>query len=178
MHSAFFIPGAQPHPAGESFKKCDRDLHPKPYIFMIRVTRQIKCIIAQAPGSYPTHYLKWTFLMVEITSPKPYIFMIRVNRQIKCPKSWGPGSSPSPTGSFFENITLENISNPSYIHLFFSFLLIYKTRPKDFDLQLGCCISDAFSIFNLFFRYCLIFHSELKKKHFYFFPQNVKQPWT
>jgi hypothetical protein len=31
---------------------------PKPYIFMIRVTRQIKCIIAQAPGSYPTHYQK------------------------------------------------------------------------------------------------------------------------
>jgi hypothetical protein len=30
--------------------------------------------------------------------------------------------------------------------LFFSFLLIYKTRPNDFDLQLGCCISDAFSI--------------------------------
>jgi hypothetical protein len=27
---------------------------PKPYIFMIRVTRKIKCIIAQAPGSYPT----------------------------------------------------------------------------------------------------------------------------
>jgi hypothetical protein len=31
---------------------------PKPYIFMIRVTRQIKYIIAQAPGSYPTPYLK------------------------------------------------------------------------------------------------------------------------
>ena len=30
-----------------------------------------------------------------------------------------------------------------------SFLLIYKTRPNDFDLQLGCCISDAFSIFLL-----------------------------
>jgi hypothetical protein len=29
--------------------------------------------------------------------------------------------------------------------LFFSFLLIYKTRPIDFDLQLGCCISHAFS---------------------------------
>jgi hypothetical protein len=29
---------------------------------MIRVTRQIKCLIAQAPGgSYPTPYLKWTF---------------------------------------------------------------------------------------------------------------------
>jgi hypothetical protein len=39
-------------------KKCDRDSHPKPYIFMIRVTRQIICIIAQAPGSYPTPYLK------------------------------------------------------------------------------------------------------------------------
>jgi hypothetical protein len=29
---------------------------PKPYIFMIRVTRQIKCLIAQAPGVIP--YLK------------------------------------------------------------------------------------------------------------------------
>ena len=48
-----FIPGAQPHPAGESFKKCDRDPHPKPYIFMIRVTRQIKCLIAQALGVIP-----------------------------------------------------------------------------------------------------------------------------
>jgi hypothetical protein len=52
VHSTFFIPGAQLHPARESFKKCDRDPHPKPYIFMIKVTRQIKCIIAQAPGSY------------------------------------------------------------------------------------------------------------------------------
>jgi hypothetical protein len=26
---------------------------PKPYIFMIRVTRQIKCLIAQAPGGHP-----------------------------------------------------------------------------------------------------------------------------
>jgi hypothetical protein len=36
---------------------------PIPNIFMIRVTvtRQIKCIIPQAPGSYPTPYLKWTF---------------------------------------------------------------------------------------------------------------------
>jgi hypothetical protein len=31
---------------GICLKKCDRDPHPKPYIFMIRVTRQIKCIIA------------------------------------------------------------------------------------------------------------------------------------
>jgi hypothetical protein len=45
-------------PRGICLKKCDRDPHHKPYISMIRVTRQIKCIIAQALGSYPTPYLK------------------------------------------------------------------------------------------------------------------------
>jgi hypothetical protein len=87
--------------------------------------------------------------------------MIRVNRQIKCPKSWGPGSSPSPTGSFYENYiylwnhfvnfnqTLPKCSLGDPLpKLFFSFLLIYKTRPNDFDLKLVCCISDAFSIFK------------------------------
>ena len=46
---------------GICIKKSDRDPHPKPYIFMIRVTRQIKYIIAQTLGSYRTPYLKWTF---------------------------------------------------------------------------------------------------------------------
>ena len=80
---------------------------PKPYIFMIRVTRQIKCLIAQAPGRgvIPHPIPEVNFLMVEIPTPKPYIFMIRVNRQIKCPNSCGAGSSPSSTGSFFENYT-------------------------------------------------------------------------
>ena len=82
---------------------------PKPYIFMIRVTRQIKCLIAQARGVIRHPLPEVNFLMVEIPTPKPYtctcIFMIRVNRQIKCPRSWGPGSSPSPTRSFFENYT-------------------------------------------------------------------------
>ena len=59
----------------------------KPYIFMIRVTRQIKCLIAQAPGVIPHPLLQVNFIMVEIPTPKPYIFMITVNRQIKCPKS-------------------------------------------------------------------------------------------
>jgi hypothetical protein len=77
--------------------KCDRDTHPKPYIFMIRVTSQIKCIIAQAPGSYPTHYLEWTFLMVEIPSPKLYILMIRVTMQIKCLIAKARGLYPTPT---------------------------------------------------------------------------------
>jgi hypothetical protein len=49
---------------------------PKPYIFMIRMTRQIKCLIAQAPGVIPHPLHEVNFLMVEI--PKPYIFMIRV----------------------------------------------------------------------------------------------------
>ena len=31
---------------------------PKPYIFMIRVARQIKCLIAQAPGFIPHPYMK------------------------------------------------------------------------------------------------------------------------
>jgi hypothetical protein len=80
---------------------------PKPYIFMIRVTRQIKCLIAQAPGVIPHPIPEVNFLMIEIPTPKPYIFMIRVNRQIKCPKSCSAGSSPSSssTGSFFENYT-------------------------------------------------------------------------
>ena len=61
-------------------------------------------------GVIPHPLPEVNFIMVEIPTPKPYIFMIRVNRQIKCPNNL-----------FFVN--------PSYIHLFFSFLLIYKTRP-------------------------------------------------
>jgi hypothetical protein len=52
---------------------------------MIRVTRQIKCLIAQTRGGGHIPPLpEANFLMVEIATPKPYIFMIRVNRQIKC----------------------------------------------------------------------------------------------
>jgi hypothetical protein len=54
---------------------------------MIRVTRQIKYLIAQAPGVIPHPLPEVNFLMVDIPSSKPYIFMIRVNRQMKCPKS-------------------------------------------------------------------------------------------
>jgi hypothetical protein len=51
---------------------------PMPYIFMIRVTRQIKYLIAQAPEVIPHPLPEVNFLMVEIPSPMPYIFMIRV----------------------------------------------------------------------------------------------------
>ena len=52
----------------------------KPYIFMIRVTRQIKCLIALAPGGHTPPLPEVNFLMVEIPTLKPYIFMIRVTR--------------------------------------------------------------------------------------------------
>jgi hypothetical protein len=43
----------------------------KPYIFMIRVTRQIKCLIAQVPGrGFILHPIpEVNFLMVEIPTP-------------------------------------------------------------------------------------------------------------
>jgi hypothetical protein len=85
--------------------KCHRDTHPKPYIFMIRVTRQIKCLIAQTPGVIPDPLPEVSFLMVEIPTPKPYIFMIRVTRQIKCliAQALG-GHTPPPTwGELFSS---------------------------------------------------------------------------
>jgi hypothetical protein len=65
---------------------------------MIRVTRQIKCLIAQAPGVIPHPLPEVNFLMVEISTPKPYIFMIRVTRQIKCLLAQAPerGVIPHP----------------------------------------------------------------------------------
>jgi hypothetical protein len=45
---------------------------------MIRVTRQIKCLIAQAPGviPHPLHVPEVNFLMVEIPTLKPYIYSL------------------------------------------------------------------------------------------------------
>jgi hypothetical protein len=70
---------------------------PKPYIFMIRVTRQIKCLITQVLGVIPHPLPEVNFLMVEIPTPKPYILMIRVTRQIKCLIAQAQGGSyPTP----------------------------------------------------------------------------------
>jgi hypothetical protein len=44
---------------------------PNPYIFMIRVTRQIKCLIGQALGVIPHPLPEVNFLMVEIPTLKP-----------------------------------------------------------------------------------------------------------
>ena len=45
-------PGVIPHPLPEVNFLMVENLTPKPYIFMIRVTRQIKCLIAQAQGGH------------------------------------------------------------------------------------------------------------------------------
>ena len=58
---------------------------------MIRVTRKIKCLIAQAPGVIPHPLPELNFLMVEIPTPKPYLFMIRVIRQIEYLIAQAPG---------------------------------------------------------------------------------------
>jgi hypothetical protein len=47
---------------------------PKPYIFMFRVTRQIKCLIAQAPACHTPPLPEVNFLIVEIPTPTPYIY--------------------------------------------------------------------------------------------------------
>ena len=59
---------------------------PKPYIFMIGVTRRIKCIVVHNPGVNLHPLPAQNFLTVEIPTPKPYIFMIGVTRRIKCIK--------------------------------------------------------------------------------------------
>jgi hypothetical protein len=60
---------------------------------MIRVTKQIKCLIAHAPGVIPHPLPEVNFLMVEIPTPKPYIFMIRV-KKFTSGRGWGmtPGA--------------------------------------------------------------------------------------
>jgi hypothetical protein len=47
---------------------------PKPYIFMIRVIRQIKYLIAQAPGVIPHPLPEVNFLMFEIP-PLSHIYL-------------------------------------------------------------------------------------------------------
>ena len=67
-------------------------------IFMIRVARQIKCLISQAPGGHTPPLPEVNFLMVEIPTLKPYTFMIRVTRQIKWLIAQAPGGhTPPPT---------------------------------------------------------------------------------
>ena len=68
--------GVIPHPLPEVNFLMVEIPTPKPYIFMIRVTRQIKCLIAQAPGVIPHPLPEVNFLMVEIPTLKLYIYSL------------------------------------------------------------------------------------------------------
>jgi hypothetical protein len=99
----------------------------KPYIFMIRVTRQIKCLIAQAQGGHTPPLPEVNFLMVEIPTPKPYIFMIRVTRQIKCLIAQAPGVIPHP----LHEVNLLMVEIPTlkpYIYSLVSYLFIKQDQ--------------------------------------------------
>ena len=69
-------PRVIPHPLPEVNFLMVEIPTPKPYIFMIRVTRQIKCLIAQALGVIPHPLPEVNFLMVEIPTLKPYMYSL------------------------------------------------------------------------------------------------------
>ena len=76
MHYSFGPGGVIPHPLPEVNFLMVEIPTSKPHIFMIRVTRQIKCLIAQAPGVIPHPLPEMNFLMVEIPTLKPYIYSL------------------------------------------------------------------------------------------------------
>ena len=64
-------PRVVPHPLPEVNILMVEIPTPKPYIFMIRVTRQIKCLIGQSPGVKPHPLTEVNFIMVEMS----YLFI-------------------------------------------------------------------------------------------------------
>ena len=100
---------------------------PKPYIFMIRMTRQIKCLIAQAPGGHTPPLHQVNFLVVEIPTPKPYIFMIMVTGQIKCLIAQVPGVIPHPLPEV-NFLMVEIPTLKPYIYSLFSCLFIKQDQ--------------------------------------------------
>ena len=63
---------------------------------MIRVTRQIKCLIAPVPGGHTLSLPEVNFLIVEIPTPEQYVIMIRMTMQLKCLIAQAPGGIPHP----------------------------------------------------------------------------------
>ena len=99
---------------------------PIPYrIFFLRITHILETILLILTKLWPN--VPWVILF------QSYVRYV-----------WGPKKGPR--GGLKWLIILIFKNHTCMTCLFFSFLLIYKTRPNDFDLQLGCCISDAFSI--------------------------------
>ena len=154
--------GVIPHPIPEVNFLMVEIPTPKPYIFMITVNRQIKCPKSWNPGPSPSptriffknytylgnHFVNFnqTLPKCSLGDPLPklcsvclgskegglksliiYKNLLLVNQQCQKIDTW--------------HITLINLENRNPVWL------------NDFDLQLGCCISDAFSIFVFCFRF-------------------------
>jgi hypothetical protein len=119
---------------------------PKPYIFMIRVTRQIKCLIAQALGVIPHPLHEVNFLVVEIPTPKPYIFMIRVTRQIKCLIAQALGVIPHPL-SEVNFLMVEIPTLKPYIYSLVSYFFI-----KQDQMIMTCNSAVASLMLSRFFK--------------------------
>ena len=131
---------------------------PKPYIFMIRVNRQIECPKSWDPRSSPSptgsFFENYTYHWNHLVNFSQTLH--------KCSFGWSSskvmfGMSGVPRGGLkwliiliFKNLLLVN-QQCQKIDTWHITLINLENRnpgwPNDFDLQLGCCISDAFSIF-------------------------------
>ena len=98
--------------------------HPLPEVFL-RITHISETILS---------------ILIKLCPNVPWVILFQTYVRYV----WGPKKGPR--GGLKWLIILIFKNHTCMTCLFFSFLLIYKTRPNDFDLQLGCCISDAFSI--------------------------------
>jgi hypothetical protein len=117
---------------------------------MIRVTRQIKCLIVQDRGVIPHLLPEVNFLMIEIPTPKPYIFMIRVTRQIKCLIAQALGVIPHPLPEV-NFLMVEIPTLKPYIYSLFSYLFI-----KQDQMIMTCNSAVASLMLSRFFISCLL----------------------
>jgi hypothetical protein len=135
---------------------------------MIRVNRQIKCPKSWGPGSSPIPYRKFFFenytylcisetILSNLTKPCPNVpGVILFESYVQY--GWGPkkgtrGGLKWLIILIFKNLLLVNQQCQKIDTCTWHITLINLENrnpvwPNDFDLQLGCCISDAFSIFS------------------------------
>ena len=129
-------PGVIPHPLPEVSLLMVEIRTLKPYIFMIRVTRQNKCLIAQAPGVIPHPLPQVNFIMVEIPTPNHIYLWSRWIDKLNAPRVEARGH-PHPLPEVILRIT----------HLWNHFVNFNQTLPK-------CSLGD--SLPKLFFSFLLI----------------------
>ena len=147
-------PRVIPHPLPEVSSLMVEIATPKPYIFMIRVNRQIKCphdLKSWGPGHphpLPEVFLRITHISETILSiltklcPNvPWVILF----QSFVRYDWGPKRGPKwLIILIFKNLLLVN-QQCQKIDTWHITLINLENRnpvwPNDFDLQLGCCIS-------------------------------------